>query len=491
MQELTNTAMERAIESGEKINPIESANKKNNGNDIGDTADNLIYDDTTIAIRFVQYLKEKAFYHYEKKKWNIYDGKRYAEDKHNIITNMFEEFLDNEAKYIIDNYSIKSKHTMLFENNKYRNHNRKQAALSQSIRKEIIKTNDEIDSHISLFNVENCIIKLLPDGNYEIIQHSPKYLITQLANTEYDKNAPPPSKWLEFIQLITLGDPEVAEYLQKYLGYCLTGSVSEQIFVFLFGSGNNGKSTLTRALKMILGDYVANVNFTSFTRDRNNGGASSDLARLNNKRLVIPDESINNDGRRKSAPAIIDSRIIKTITGGDTMIVRNMYESEFEMQPTFKVILFGNNPIEFNDFSVGMQRRARQIPLLYKFNNPRDMDEILAEFQQEAQGIFNWLLEGYKKWRTDKLETPTRIKEATNEMFLSQNNILRFISDCCNSAGSTLGQELYKAYKNYCEEKEISGFEIKGQRNFYSQLESFGYIKRSAKQIYFENIILK
>ena len=369
MQELTNTAMEKAIESGEKIKPIESTNKKIIGNDIGDTTDNLIYDDTAIAIRFVQHLKEKAFYHYEKKMWYIYDGKCFAEDKHNIITKMFEEFLDKEAKYIIDNYSNKSKHTMLFENNKYRNHNRKRAALIQSIRNEIIKTNDEIDSYPSLFNVDNCIIKLLSDGNYEIIPHSPNYLITQLANTEYDKNAPKPTSWLKFIDLITLGDKDVAEYLQKYFGYCLTGSVSEQVFTFLFGPGKNGKSTLTIALKNIFGDYAASVSFTSLTRDRNNSAASSDLARLDKKRLVIADETINNDLRHNSIRAIIDSRIIKSITGGDTLVVRGMYEAETEMQPTFKVILFGNNKLEFNDFSEGMQRRVRQVPFLYKFSD--------------------------------------------------------------------------------------------------------------------------
>lgn len=481
--------MQETIESSEKIEPQILFEKDSNIN--GAVCEELKYNDTDVAIRFVKHNNTKMFYYSEKKKWYMYDGMRFTEDKHNKITKLFEEFLDNEAKYIIDNYTNGTKQRILYENNKYRNNSKKQAALLQSIRKEIIKTTDEIDRNVCLFNVENGIVKLLEDGDFEFVSHSPDYLITQLAPIKYNHDAPNPINWLKFIDLITLGDKDVAMYLQKYFGYCLTGSVSEQVFIFLFGPGKNGKSTLTITLKRIFGDYAANVNFTSFTRDRNNSAASSDLARLDKKRLVITDEAINNDQRYNSSRAIIDARIIKSITGGDKLVVRRMYGEETEMQPTYKVVLFGNSKLEFNDFSEGMQRRFKQIPLLHKFNNPRSMDDIQKIFWEEAPGILNWLLEGYSRWKKEGLNAPRRIEEETAELFLSQNNVLSFISEKCDKTNNENGSKLFKAYIEYCEENDFCDQEILRQRKFYSQLESFGFNKRKAKPIYFVGISLK
>jgi ABC-type ATPase involved in cell division len=46
------------------------------------------------------------------------------------------------------------------------------------------------------------------------------------------------------------------DYLQRAIGYSLTGNVQEQVMFFLYGTGANGKSTFLNAILAMLGEYA-------------------------------------------------------------------------------------------------------------------------------------------------------------------------------------------------------------------------------------------
>ena len=51
------------------------------------------------------------------------------------------------------------------------------------------------------------------------------------------------------------GDQDLISYVQRAIGYSLTGSTAEQCLFILIGDGANGKSTFVNVMSKLLGDY--------------------------------------------------------------------------------------------------------------------------------------------------------------------------------------------------------------------------------------------
>src|SRR6185312_13605294 len=71
--------------------------------------------------------------------------------------------------------------------------------------------------------------------------------------------------WMRFLDRVTHGDCEMQGFLQRMIGYCLTGSTREHALFFLYGTGANGKSVFLSAISALLGDYARTAPASSFT----------------------------------------------------------------------------------------------------------------------------------------------------------------------------------------------------------------------------------
>ena len=76
--------------------------------------------------------------------------------------------------------------------------------------------------------------------------------ITKVSPVVYDAAARAP-RFERFLAEIFRSAPEILPWLQRVLGYCLTGLTSEQQFWIWWGIGGNGKSTLLARLLHIFG----------------------------------------------------------------------------------------------------------------------------------------------------------------------------------------------------------------------------------------------
>ncbi len=135
--------------------------------------------------------------------------------------------------------------------------------------------------------------------------------------------------WMEFLELVTGGDGELIDYLQRMCGYCLTGLTIEHALFFLWGPGGNGKSTFIDTITGVMGDYAKTAGIDTFTAssfDRH----PTDLADLQGARLVTAVET--SQGRHW------DETRIKTLTGGDRITARFMRQDFFEYTPQFKLL---------------------------------------------------------------------------------------------------------------------------------------------------------
>jgi putative DNA primase/helicase len=231
--------------------------------------------------------------------------------------------------------------------------------------------------------------------------------------------------WLAFLERVTGGDQSLIDYLQRVVGYCLTGSTQEHAMFFLYGTGSNGKSTFLNAITRAMGDYHRTApieTFTSSPTDRH----PTDLAGLRGARLVTAIET--EEGRRWA-----ESRI-KTLTGGDPISARFMRQDFFEYMPQFKLMFAGNHKPGLRSVDEAIRRRFNLIPFTVTIPE-KEQDETLGEkLQAELPGILAWMVEGCALWRDKGLDPPSVVTEATAAYLEFEDAIVAWIEDRCERA---------------------------------------------------------
>ena len=269
----------------------------------------------------------------------------------------------------------------------------------------------QLDANLFLLGVENGVIELRT-GTFRPGRRED--LITKQAGTHYEAGADCP-RWKKFLEEVQGGNTETIEFLQKFVGYSLTGDISEHCLAFLYGDGCNGKSTFMEVLQKLAGNYGQRASQDLIITHPSGNEPKNDIARLYGARLVIGSEV--GEGCR-----LAEDRV-KNITGGDTLCGRQLYQESFEFTPSLKLWVYGNHKFGIFGTDYGIWRRIRLIPFTVKIAPEQidsDLPNILAA---EMPGILNWALEGVKKWQKDGLKAPAVVKEAGAE-FRSEEDIL-------------------------------------------------------------------
>jgi putative DNA primase/helicase len=159
--------------------------------------------------------------------------------------------------------------------------------------------------------------------------------------------------WTAFLGRILAGDHELESFLQRYIGYSLTGATTEHCFAFLYGTGANGKSTFIKTIAAVFGDHCVNATMGTFLAS-DTPQHPTDLAKLHGARLVTAQETER--GRRW------DETKIKVLTGGDKISARFMRADFFDYVPTFKLLISGNSRPRLSHVDEAMRRRLLLVP---------------------------------------------------------------------------------------------------------------------------------
>ncbi|SFB02895.1 putative DNA primase/helicase [Collimonas sp. OK607] len=250
--------------------------------------------------------------------------------------------------------------------------------------------------------------------------------------------------WRGFLSDVTGGDAELMVYLQRMVGYCLTGVTSEHALFFLYGTGANGKSVFVNVIATILGDYAANAPMDTFMETRSDRHPT-DLAGLRGARFVASIET--EQGRRWN-----ESKI-KTITGGDKVSARFMRQDFFDYTPHFKLVIAGNHKPSIRNVDEAMKRRLHLIPFTVTIPPERRDGKLTEKLLQERDGILAWALEGCLLWQRTGLKQPQSVMDATEEYFEAEDAMGRWIEDRCvlHSNAKALTFELFNDWKQWAE----------------------------------------
>lgn len=380
-----------------------------------------VYDmnDTGNAQRMHDKFGGSIRYSYNRHKWMYWTGKVWRIDETGEIKKL-ADLVVNDLKaeaFAIDDE--KQHEAMLKFAHKTANSSGKVNMITEAQHLDGIPVlQDELDCYENYLNVQNGVVNL---RNGELIPHDPNFMMSKICNCEYDDSGrKKPERWLKFLNDVTSGDKELQRYLQKCVGYSLTGSVKEQCAFFLYGIGNNGKSTFVETIADMLGDYAANAQPDTIMMKRDSSGSGSDIARLKSARMVTSEEPT--EGVR------LNEGLVKQLTGGGKVTCRFLYGDEFEYSPEFKIWIATNHKPVIRGTDVGIWRRIRLIPFETNILHPDK--QLKYKMREEMPQILRWAVEGAMLWEREGLEPPACVKAATEE-YKSEMDLLASFMDAC------------------------------------------------------------
>jgi P4 family phage/plasmid primase-like protien len=400
-------------------------------------------------------------------KWYIWDGKRWNEDKtdkmkqlaKDTVRNIYKEAYEEEDA---DKRKALSEHAMRSES---RARIEAMISLAQS---EVPVLPEDMDRDIWLFNCQNGVIDLRTG---ELLSHKREYMMTKISPVAYDPNAECPT-WIKFLEDIMQDENgnikyELIDFLQKAIGYSLTGDTSEQVVFFLYGTGRNGKSTFVNTIKEIFGDYGKQTNADTFTVKRSDR-INNDIAALKGARFVAATES--EEGAR------LAESLMKQVTGGDPIAARFLHQEWFEYVPQYKIFFTTNHKPVIRGGDEGIWRRIRLIPFTVTIPLEKLDKDLPQKLRAEMPGILRWAVEGCLKWQQEGLGNPKEVQEATQGYKEEMDTLGNFIKENCiilPSAKCTVS-ELYKRYSEWCED---NGEYVLSRTKFNRKIEERGFKK--------------
>lgn len=400
-------------------------------------------DDMGNAQRFLDIFGEEFRYNYTDKCFLYWDGRRWAADLDGCAERAADaaiEAMRQEAEYYAktddDLAKAFGKHIRSSRSNKSKTN------MLKELQHNVPILPHQLDKHKMAFNVPNGTLSL---RSGTLVEHDRAHLITKLSPIEYTDNADCPM-WLRFLDDIFAGDKELIRYIQKAVGYSMTGDTSEQCVFFLFGTGSNGKSTFLEVLHSIFGDYVMNIQPETIMVKNNTGnGINSDIARLKGARLVTTVEP--NEGVR------LNEGLIKQLTGDDTVTARKLYGNEFEFKPEFKLWMATNHKPIIRGTDEGIWRRIHMIPFTVHIPDERKDRQLKEKLEREFPAILRWAVDGCLLWQREGLKQPRAVLDMTRDYRREMDVISGFIDDRCEVGEGFCAKssELYSAYSAWCE----------------------------------------
>lgn len=394
------------------------------------------FDDTGNASRLMDVYGENLLYSYVAKRWLYWDGRKWVYDYDGAIKQMADDVV---ARMPADA-------DLYDDDNAYRKHCEKsrssasKVAMIKETEHQVAVRPEKLDAHNNLLNTVNGILNLRTGA---LTEHDKAQLMTKITNAEYtDKDECP--VWLSFIETIFGGDRELMRYIQKAVGYSLTGSTEEQCVFFLYGEGRNGKSTFLDTIADILGDYATNIQPDSLMV-RQSGGGTSDIARLMGSRFVTSMEP--GDGMR------LNEGLLKQLTGGDKITAARKYENEVEFRTEFKLWMAMNHKPLIRGTDEGIWRRIHLIPFTVTIPDDKVDRKLKYKLRKEMPAILKWAMDGCLMWQREGLKRPACVEEATREYRSSMDTMGSFLAECCERGPREVGAaDLFKVYTDWAKE---------------------------------------
>jgi putative DNA primase/helicase len=341
---------------------------------------------------------------------------------------------------------------------------------------------NQLDANPDLFNLSNGTVNLKTGL---LVPHNKNDFITKCSPVAYDPSAAA-VRWERFLVEVFEGNQELIEYLQRAIGYSITGHANERAFFILHGIGRNGKSTLVETLSHIIGDdYSLGMPSESLYSKKNDGGVPNDIARLRGSRFVYSSEG--EDGKHLAVAKI------KQLTGNEKITSRHMRGEWFDFMANFKIWFSTNHKPEISESAEAIWDRVKLIPFNKRFSEEEKDPNLRQTLLAESAGILNWILEGARKWYSQGLGDCSIVKVATSDYRKDSDLIGRFLEECCErgQAREVQCKKLYERFDQWTKEQGLS--HVMSRVSFSKRLREKGLpepLRRTGSRFFWQGIDL-
>jgi putative DNA primase/helicase len=311
----------------------------------------------------------------------------------------------------------------------------------------------KLDGDPWALNVQNGTLDLQTG---KLRPHDRTDLLTKLCPTAFDPDAKCPN-WEQMLSVIMANSADLITFLQRALGYSLTGSVAEQSLFLLWGKGSNGKSTFINAVLDVIGTDYAMQAPDGLLMVKRGDSHPTERADLFGKRFVSSVEV--EDGAR------LAESLVKQLTGGDSVRARRMREDHWQFTPTHKLWMAANHKPTIRGTDHGIWRRVKLLPFVVTIADVDQDKDLPEKLKAERPGILAWAVRGCLDWQQRGLPEPPEVKAATAEYRAEMDVIGAFVAECCVESerfGAKAG-DVYAAYGKWC---QVNGEYAVNQRRF-------------------------
>lgn len=342
----------------------------------------------------------------------------------------------------------------------------KRGCLLMAARHKVVVHHSDLDKGHYLLNAHNGTVDLKTG---QLRPHERRDLLTHDTEIAYSAAATAPT-WLAFLHSTFAGDTDLINFVQRAVGYSLTGDVKEQVLLICHGVGSNGKSVFLNILRKLLGMLAIQAAPDLLMQDKQRRHPT-EQADLFSKRLVVCQET--GEGRR------FNETPVKQLTGGDGIRARRMQEDFWEFNPTHKLWLSTNHKPEIRGTDHAIWRRIRLIPFTVTFTDDgpaRKDPDMERKLEAELPGILAWAVVGCLDWQRQGLKPPPAVVEATNNYQAEMDVLAAWMNDCCvvKKHCETKAADLYASYTAWCEQ---SGEFAEKQRKWGMRLTERGFLR--------------
>ena len=403
------------------------------------------------------------------KTWLRYDGGVWEREKTgrglDLIGQMCEEVVARGQERLAKNCNLRASRT------------RKAVDEIARVDRRIAATDEQWDRHPWLLNTPGGVVDLQTGV---LMPHRPDLYLTDQTSVTPKGEC---SNFLRFLHDVCCDDAELVAYLQRLLGYCLTGITREQVLAFFHGSGRNGKGTLLDTVKHILQGYYKATDSQTFMESHQDRHRS-ELAVLRNARLVTASEI--------SQGKTWNDKRIKELTGQDTITANYMRCDPFTFVPQFKIVIMSNNKPRLSNVDPAIKARLQMVPFFRNFEKEGIQDKNMRQkLETEAAGILAWMVEGCLAWQRHGLQPP-QVVRATTEAYLAAEDLeAQWMHDCCDldDTAVTSLDVLFASWVQYADKRHGR---TKRDRDLAERLQRDGFYQQQLTDgVAFKGIRLK
>jgi putative DNA primase/helicase len=392
--------------------------------------------------------------------WSIWDGARWTRDDTGEHMRMAKSVARSIALEPIKNAGKQAK--------KAESAGKLKAMLDLAAsEKNIAIKSDSFDKNPWVVNCKNGTIDLKTG---QLRPHHRNDMCSKLIPFNYEPTATAP-RWEQFLTEVQ-PDKAIREFLQRLIGYSLTGIISEHILIILHGGGRNGKSVFTTAVLNVLGDYGVTVP-SDLIMSKVSDSHPTEIMTLCGRRLAICSET----NEEKS----LNIALVKNLTGGDNITARLMRHDFVTFAPTHKLILMTNNVPKIKETSDAIWGRVKLIPWSQCFPEDKQDKKLSEKLLSEREGILSWAVKGCLEWQRIGLSPPSEIASATAAYRRAEDCIGDFLAERCliGKDYQESVQVIRSAYEKWSE-NQGERYPM-SPRAFNARLETKGFERRAGR----------